>query len=317
MVTKKERQVFHLDLRLTSKARGFKGLTPDKMKDVASYLKSSFDSGAAVYKRKSGNEIWYISDCVVTQEYACFLINLSDKMAPDPSFTDPLKNHRRDVTKSTGEGDDRSAHFIVWFNQIPKKPNMYPALLEFCYGITTPKVAQLFNRLLRTYSSVNRSSFERNNPDGSNNKVLVWPFLEIHGHMCDSLKDEIDQGVLKGIEMYTETNSAQNWDKNGYTVIEHELIKVKPQPHKISGGAFGPLKAIVGEGKKRNLEKARVRFVNAQDLARTVNIYTDNMSVVSDYKFIKKSKINGFSNPLKASYAEVYNPILKAMLNIP
>ncbi|PSF14178.1 hypothetical protein C7H10_05620 [Marinobacter shengliensis] len=134
--------------------------------------------------------------------------------------------------------------------------------------------------------------------------------------MCDSLKDEIDNGVLKGIEMYTETKAAQNWDKNAYTVIEHELIKVKPQPHKISGGAFAPLKAIVGEGHKRNFEKARVKFVNSEELARTVNIYTDNMAVVSDYKFIKKSKIGGFSSPLKASYASIHDPILQAMLKL-
>lgn len=316
MHSKKERQVFHLDLKLSSKARGYKGLAPESMKNVANYLKASFDSGDAIYKRSSGNQIWYVSDCQITNDYACFLVNLSDKLAPDPSFSNPLIKHRRDVPKNDGEGDDKSAHFVIWFNQISGKPQMYPALLEFCIGVSTPKVAQLFNRLLKVYASANRDQFEKNNPDSSNNKILAWPFIELHGHMCDSLKDEIDAGVLKDIEMYTETKAATVWDSSAYTVIDYESIKVKPQPHKILGGSYNPLKKVLGEGSKKKFEKARVKFVNPEDISRTVNVYTDNMSVVSDYKFIKKSKIDGFASPLKASYAKINGPILKEMLKL-
>lgn len=314
MQKNKERQIFHLDVKLSLKARGLSGFAPPTLSDVVTYLKSLVDDGKAVYSRNNDNQIWYISDYREYGNKVVFLANFSDKEAPDPSFSDPLNKKRRDVPKRFGEGEDKSVHLVFDCYQIPGKPHFYPGLMEFCPGMPTPKISQLFNKVLKEYARSKPTVFERLHPDGSGKKVKTWPFFEIHGHICDSLKSEIDNGKVEGLEIYTEAKTAQPWDSNSYTEVNYESIFIKPRPTSFFGAVYSTLSNVMDEAAKKKYEKAKVKFKNEDDISRTVNLYTDTMSVVNDYRFVKKSVIDGFGSPLKASYDQIYDPIVKKML---
>lgn len=326
MLKDDERVILYLDVISKTKSRVLKGgIKPLPAIELYKLIKKIYSSGMAYRKNKSETEIIYLSDISFNSSTSAvtLLINRSDKRASDPAFSNPEVKSRRVVNKKIGEGQDNSAH-IVWSTNpnSPSNKNSYLFLLESSPGLTTAKICVFLNFLLLEAAKSDRKKFEILHPDGSIDskgipkKAFYYPNIELHGHLCQDFKEELDNGKLEDIEIYTESNHKMPWDTNGYTEEKKKSVHISIAKNKVAPKNWPIIKEIFKEADNNNYECARVIFSSEQEMGRSVKLYTDTLSIVNDFKFVKKAKIEDFSEPLLSSYDKIHKQIKNKMINL-
>lgn len=319
-----ERQVLFVDVIVRSESRSVKGLPPRPAIELLKLIKKLFDAGLAYRKNKLGSEIVYLSDIFINKDKgtATLLINLSDKKASDPAFSNPEKKTRRLVPKNDGEGQDNSAHVVWKIDPISEGSNSYLFLLEIAPGLTTGKIKSFINYILLEGAKLHKQDYETLHPDGSvsasgkKKKVFFFPKIDLHGHICDDFKKELDDAKIKGFEIYTESNQRKPWDSHGYSEENRESVHIGISKSKVNPKNWPLIKEVFKEAESRSYECARVIFETEDEISRSVKMYTDTASIVKDFKYIKKAKLSEFKVPLVSSYENIYKPIQKKIIEL-
>lgn len=318
-----ERIVFFTDIKITTIARNINGLPPISASQLVHLLKAEHSKGKVIRKNKSSTEWFYLADIAINPAgtQACLLINKSDRRTADPTFTNPEANERRVIPKRSGEGQDYSVHLLLHLKPVAKSTSTYQLLIESCTGITTYHISKFLNDALKQVATANPSIYVVNHPDGSVDhqgnprKIKTHSKIELRGHICEDFKDELNNGKIDTIEVFTESNQKTAWDSQG-VVIEKKssvILGLAKQKSKIKN--LPVIQNLFNKAKKR-YEQARISFKTEEGITRTIRLHTDTMQIANDYKYIKKVKITDFEKKLLDSYENIHEPILKAMQKI-
>lgn len=156
MRNKIETTVFFYDVGVSARSKKYAGLPPLNGKDIFDLIVLASKSDVGVKQNVNKKVFTYISHSEVQGSKGCLLISQSDLDAADPAFSIP-KKRRRVVAKDLEEGLEGSGHLVMNFTAAA--PNTYSLILEGTPGLSTAKVQQYLNYLLRVAKSLSPKKF--------------------------------------------------------------------------------------------------------------------------------------------------------------
>lgn len=311
-----ERIVLFMDVKLSTGARRVRGLPVISAGELAKKIISLNSKGKVIRKNKSCTESYYLADAKMTrnQDRLFLLINKSDRRTSDPAFSDPDASTRRVVNKNAGEGQDYSTHIVWSLSPQPHDPDTYLFLMEVSPGMPSPQIAVFLNFMLKEIASLFPGDYIVNHPDGSLDvdgqpkKIKTHTKAELRGHLCDDFIEELRNGSVNSLELFTESDYQQPWDSHGYATEKKRSVSLK-----VAKGvpALGVLRDVFKRQKKSGYEQARISFKTEEEVGRSVKVFTDTFQVANDFKYVKKRKIDGFQEKLISSYDALHVPILR------
>lgn len=310
---KTERTVYFYDLEVTSKSRKYGEEYPISI-DTAIKLIEAVPSKNRTKPTSNGRETLYISDIKRKGNTIALLVNKSDKRIADPVFSNPKEHRRRVIEKEMEEGQDYSSHILLITNQ--NDPSQSLALVEHCQGLGISAISLALDSIIKLAKNEQPEEFKRPDPNGAcdpqGNPVTheVTHVFEFKGHPSQDLQEDLNNGVIRSIELISERNKYSNIDENSYFQEKHRVISITPvNKNTIRNRIYSEIKRLL-KSRREDHEKARVRFKTQQDMVRTVEI--DAFNTFSQH-YIRKEKIQDFRPELKGSYSEIHLPIIEKM----
>ncbi|GAW87290.1 conserved hypothetical protein [Bathymodiolus platifrons methanotrophic gill symbiont] len=261
-----------------------------------------------------GNESLYMSYFEWTDDIISILINKSDKGISDPIFTIPKENKRRTAEKTEEEGQDFSSHIVI---KLPNK-DIDPALviIEQCHGLSVSTIKELLDNIINDAKKISPDKFKQMHPDGSvdndgNPKKYDVIFKsEFDGHISNELKDDLNHGKIRSIELITDKDQNTDFDEEGYVKEKCKtlVLTLKDNENNIAN-KYGRIVKLCKK-EKNNYSHARIKLKTQSGLDRTVNMNTAD-GLVQHY--VKKEKLDNFNYNLKSSYDKPDKSILDKM----
>ncbi len=316
-----EREILFFDLKPKTISRKFKNLQPLDAKFLFIQLEKLFKKGTAFRQIKNKTETLYIADIQCKDNLAQILINRSDKNVTDVVFSDVEKKKRRVIKKEDGEGNDYSAHIVWTLERVDGLPDTYLFLLELSPGLGSRKIESFINYLLRKAKKDNPRDFSIKSPEGNVDskgrivKINVSYKIELHGHISDQFKEELERGRITFLELYTPKHNIP-FDDYSYTTERKKALQLTISNSGKLASKISLIKSICNRASSEGLEYLKVRFVTNENINRTAHIYTNTANLASDFLFIKKKRITNLSNAFLSSYDRLNDEIISNMIRL-
>lgn len=317
------RLIYYLESIVFSEAKG-KDKIPTPVKSSSELIEGIqylLENDKVVQFFDNRKKTIFLSDIEIIDEKAILLINISDRAASDITFSDPTLHKRRVASKEPGEGIEVSTHLIWDLTSIESKPNAYTMLLEHSIGMSTGRINNYLNFLLREIAKEFPGKYSTPHPDGILNKngnpkyVKYVSKLSLQGKISDELISDLNLGSLQDIEIYTEQRHGVSWDGPGAVFTDREIIRLKPRHKKSVGGWWKVVKSAVKKDPD-NYEFATIHFNDRDEIPRQATIYSDTLRIANDFKYVKKGVITDFVVPLVTGYEKINQEIIGKMLEL-
>ncbi len=280
MLHSKERMVLFFDLRLEawggSPRYPIHGLDPLPLRTLMKLIEALHLAEGFSKPSAANTATTYLADMHLARKYVVLLINFSDSLAADPAFSNPRTRQRREVLKREGEGNDYSAHVLIYLDPLPDKPDTYLMLLEQAPGLSSVRVVNFLKYLIRRCSSKDDTPFLVPHPDGTFDKndnpvmIKLRHKLDAGGHPSTFFQKELNEGRLLGVELVTERFHGRNWDEKAYSVEQRRSIALSPRASSHAQNWFAAVKSMAKKGASQKYETARVRFKTKNGILRGV-----------------------------------------------
>ncbi|AZZ75295.1 hypothetical protein CCX46_09075 [Pseudomonas sp. RU47] len=193
------------------------------------------------------------------------LLQYSDSKASDPSFGDLTSGKLRQEPKLAGEGIAVSAHMLIKLVSLPKKPLEFLLLLEDVPGIGKTRIIPFFNGMIKELMT-------RDFVDPTDGKTRpFFPIFVMEHHASQSLKEDLDSGQLRFIEM-SKNETVSNMDEEPYLVRGTSSIKVKVVNNLDGADAVGVVNRLRAKYGKQGYEHFKVIFKHKEGKQRTVDV---------------------------------------------
>lgn len=294
---------------------------PKGLQEIHGYIDLLFKSGDRLLKKGRSNKSvrFYLSDIAVKDNRLIMLINRCDPNAPDAVSSDPENKSRVVHEKPPGHGGDYSAHVVIPLVPV-KGDNYYLCVIETVFG--SGLHASSVMDYLRFVFAYCRKHFpekfmipnNNNACDSAGNKLMVRHIhgLELQGHPSSEFQQELETGVLTGIELLDFTEHGAVWDERGAVFEVAKSVALKPERT-----LMGNLAAMVQQVRNKassghEYAQMRVRFKNEKGEPRDATIATDTGYLIDEMKYVKRHIIHA---PLvkTASLDNINNGIVKEM----
>lgn len=317
---KNERDVYFFDLISKTWHRKYKGIKPFPHRLLVDAIHSLYQTNKA-HSINNKKQSIYIVDMNVFPDRCEMLIGFSDTLAADPTFSDWSASTRRTEKKVGNEGLEHSAHVIWKYGNSTRDQNC-AFLLENARGISSSKVQTFFNKMLRI-AALADNGFQvddpeaKKNKDGTFKKIKVRPTIELVGHPSAEFIKDLKTGSLQEVELFTHKNKGEILDKNGYAIEEKTSVTIKPNPKKIVPKAKNLLDGIL-PSLASDYEFSRIRFKTETNVVRSVNVKSNNYSLLSEKMYVRKERIEGIGDNLPTAFGKIHTAIIvkmRALLN--
>lgn len=230
-MNKTERTIYFYDLEVISKSRKY-GIERPISIDTAISLIESVPAKTRTKSISKGRDTLYISDIKRLENIIALLVNKSDKRIADPVFSNPKEHKRRVIEKEKEEGQDYSSHILLVKNQ--NDPSQSIALVEHCQGLGISAINLALDSIIKLAKSKNPQEFKRPDPNGAydaqgNPKSHeVNHVFEFKGHLSQDLQEDLNNGIIRSIDLISERNKYSNIDENSYFQEKHRMISIIP-----------------------------------------------------------------------------------------
>jgi hypothetical protein len=252
----------------------------------------------------------------VERQRAMLLISRCDRLAADQAVSDPDAGLFAVATKQNGQGNAFSAHIAI--HLVPVRGHTYLAVLEDSTGINSKVVCQLLRSTLKASAGVDPTFFEHPDPSGAvdskGNPLLLrsrYKF-EMVGHPSDDFEQELNSGLLNGIEVLDYKNQNNVWDEDKTATEKARVIYLKPK-EKDGTPLWEVVTSICKTAHKQDLSQIRVRFTDSAKFAHTVTLETERMAIVNEDRFVKRERLAGFKAKLDTG-CQTINPEMRARM---
>lgn len=306
---KTERLVYFYDLSVRSHSSIMKNVKNLELRRAFELIET-IPLSERTYPR--GRERFYISDWNWDGAQLSILINRSDQGIADPIFSDPENKTRREIPKADGEGQDYSSHVIIRFGSDKATAVV---LCEQCVGITSLAIGKLLRHVLKKAKKLSPNDFRQKHVDGSLDAkgqprmVSLAHYFDLIGHLDASLKDDLNNGQISGIELITEREKQTEFDDDGFFREKQKIVSLGVSTGSLIQDKF---ESTIGLFKKHEdkYERARIRFKSPSGAWRTIN-WTKAEGFEQSY--VRKERVDKFTVPLKSSYEQFNTELLVKM----
>lgn len=235
------------------------------------------------------------------------LLQYSDSKASDPSFGDLVSGKLRQEPKLVGEGIAVSAHMLIKFTPIPKKPLEFSLLLEDVPGIGKTRINPFFNGMIKELMT-------RDYVDAADGKTKPFhPVLVMEHHASQSLKEDLATGQLRFIEM-SKNETVSDMDEEPFLVRGTSSIRVKVVPNLDGADAVGIVNRLRLKYGKQGYEFFKVIFKHKEGKQRTVDVSGARQDA-GEALFGKVEMIT-MVNPLPQCSDQLNKDMLQAMISL-
>lgn len=203
-----------------------------------------------------------------TNSTVCLLIQYADKTISDPVFSNLQTGDIRVEPKLDGEGVAISAHILVSLTPNDDGGNTYITLVEDVPGIGKTKIEPFltseFKKVSEGYVFSDEQERERS----------CRPMVEMSAYPSQSLKEDMERGILQGLELVRNTHINGEFDEPDYTKTDSHIVKIKVTRPVNGEEAVGLINRIKQKARRLNYSELRVRYKRREGKQRTVPIST-------------------------------------------
>lgn len=313
----RERLVKYFDLKLSAYAVdrevGAVDLPVRPFVDLLVEIKEFIAANACHRQNRARTETWHIADIVISDNdtKATILVSRSDRLAADQAISDPDAQVFNVTAKVGNQGNATSAHVVV--NLIPTQGSTYLTIIEDTTGISSSDIAMLLSIVVKACGKANREFFMCNDASGDPalRKYSRYKFT-FRGHPSQGFQDELNGGVLRGIELVDFEAAAQQFDGIPATVQKKKVthLTVKNAP----GTLFDTIRSIGQSARRMNLESIRVIFEDTSNFTRTVELDAQTLTLMNEDRFVHKVRLHDFAQKLDTGYQLIHPEMSARML---
>lgn len=331
MAKKNERTVLFLDLHVKTKTRtpNISGLPmrfsiSDLMEKVVA-LREANSVNAIRGKGENKKEI-YLADIEQDTKKKCWhlLINITDTTLADEVHRKIGGNEdtRKVNTKDDGVGTDFSSHLVIKSN--PQADGSWIVLYEQSPSLSIKLIASYLNELFGRVAKANEADFKTEHPKhvvdkkGNVKEINTYCHCHFNGHISDQFKDDLNNGSFKDVKLITgDFTRVVGYDSQKHTNIKEIEVPVTVD-RKAIAKAGGNLKWIdhlrTNEAIDLGMQEIKVSFKDEGNVSHTAEIDAHTGHLINSEKYVKKVKIEGFTEVLTTSVDVIHKPIMNKML---
>lgn len=263
---------------------------------------------------------YYISDSDVVDGYWVLLVNRCDPSAPDSVYSNPEVNEREVNKKKPGHGSEYSAHVVISLSPV-KGADYYFCAIEAAYGsgLGSSAVCSFISHIIRHCKKQKPDVFMIPNIDGSTDKagkpnmVKLSHAVDLHGHISDTFKTDLQNGVLGGLELISYQDVGGKWDDVGFVKEKHRVIKLDIERDLI-GDAIKTVNSVLKKAKSDGLSQMRVSFRDQNGSPNNALLSVDTGLIANDGRYLKRHYISSANNVSSSSIEKVSRAIVNEVL---
>ncbi|WP_155810782.1 hypothetical protein [Phyllobacterium sp. UNC302MFCol5.2] len=201
-----DQRTFHIyDLKIAARKEGATKPTMIQVHDVWEQMRAA----GRTYSIQAGEAVMLIGDININlaQQYAVVLLRLSDKLAPNSVYSDPVAGEFTVHEKVGDVGSDYACHVLISLAPEADLPNIYTCAVERVTGLAPGLVQRALSKFLHIEFNENADFFKYPSPGGGLNQNgeprmdRCCPHVELRGRPSQSLVDDINNGRLSGISL--------------------------------------------------------------------------------------------------------------------
>lgn len=301
MLKEKERWILFYDKSLEPIPDGAREID---INEVLPGLYARQQAGESVKLIHSETAAIRISDMEVdsTNEIAVFLLQYGDMEISDPVFSNLTTGELRIAPKLDGEGVAISAHMLVSL-----KPSIldgsYLTLLEDVPGIGKTKLEPFFTSEFKQVSD--HLTYKE---DGLIKHCR--PRLSLEGHSSQTIKESLERGYLKGVELIKSTTVSE-LDEPDYIKKERYIAKLNLVRINYSCEIVSFINRLKDKAKKLDYSEMNVIYKREEGRQKSIPISTAREDI-GDVLFSRYEMIS-LSTPLPQCSDKISGEVVQKM----
>lgn len=321
---KNERMVQFFDVGLSgdTRARGINGILPSPRDLNALMNEFIILRDLNVARKKVSNtskQEYRLEDMEERQDCWVLLINVVDTDAAHPvtQKLDGTDEDREVVVLGDDRGLESSSHMIIKKERTAARKHV--CLFEKGPALPFSKAISFLNHLCKLTAKHHENDYKLPHPSGENGRNYnVFALFTFVAHPSDEFRDELDNGVIRGIKITSSMDKVRGYDANVHSDLIGTDIKMDVGRFAVarSGGNYAHLQKALRSADTLDSPYVRISFADATGAYHSAELSSDTCMITNSDKYIKKRKIEGFVGALKTAFPIIHEGIRDKMLGV-
>lgn len=269
--------------------------------------------------KKSNDRKLYIRDMEINDNEAIFLLCYADGLVPNIPITNLDTNEQREERLQNREAKPSTSHLIIKLNASSINNFRFQGVLEESSEITRETVQTYFNFLLRKIAK-NNPDFEMNVPNGERDaqghikKCKFKNMFNVQGHLSKDFYTAIRSGKLTNISLISD-DVQLNYADDTTIKAKTRSVLIKPVADRWGDRITDYILSARNLAKGNNYDLVKISFKSSDKVSHTVDLDAETGNVFGN-GFIRRERINGFSQLLSEAEQQINVSIKIKMLNL-
>lgn len=311
-----ERWVFYYDLAL----KPFPDIAPDyPLEPLLEALRQRRAEGLCFDRIENERKVIRLRDIQLFPQpgirAAALLINYADPDVPDAVYENLNTGELREARKREDEGGSYSTHILV---SLDAEPNgqAYLCLVEDVPGLGRSKITPFLTRQFKAIAEAAPGLFTFEDPN--RNQRAYRPIAEMNGHASQTLRDDLDGGVLKGFELIQRRRAPVEYDELGFTQerVKSIQLTIRQDLGQLTRDvAMRVVNSVTRKARADGYDSVKVRFKKMEGRQRSILVGTV-WEDAGDALYTRCEMVDGFIIGLKQSEARIRTDLIGKMISI-
>lgn len=191
------------------------------------------------------------SDIDVQNQCISLLIRVSDTVAPNAVYSNPVANQFHEYTKQGTTGSDFGIHVIISIAPEQGWNDRYTCIIERSPNLRPDHVKRLLSKLLHMEYAADPNAFQYPHPGGQHDAAgnvkmeRCRPFVDLHGRPSDDFIHDIQNGTLTGISM-VQTVAHAPVGAQQFLVEDERVLKLSVDHGNLPANIWAGVLAAIG-----------------------------------------------------------------------
>lgn len=302
-----ERFLFFLDYEIIN--RGFGNLSNHGFPRINF---NHFASKIEEYKdtlepHRLKNSPLFLEKAKIENDTLKLLVSNLDKNAAPPIISKDDRTSKKTTQIEDDEGIEYSAHIYFDLNQ-------NKIIYEHINGLSRNRINLYVNNLLKQLKTLEPSLFIIEHPTETDTEVKFATKFRAQPILSKELSDAIETNNLAEIELIKKDNRATPIDGGNF---QKKMDSVFLKPHALStknNKAMAVLDFL--KNSANDFDYARLKATGNTGNTMTIQVELQSGLNISDLSYIKKERIDGFTNKLTTSHEDFNDRIDRKIMSL-
>ncbi|HEY4344422.1 MAG TPA: hypothetical protein VGN05_08745 [Parvibaculum sp.] len=273
------------------------------------YIEELWRAQDAFHLIDNGNAAVRLRDMRLDEENGILqlLINYADKRVSDPVFENLASGQLRSEPKLDGEGVAVSAHLLISMrNTAPDRP-LYRTLLEDVPGIGRTKLRPFLTHILKK-----STNFVFTDVDEVEKRCR--PIVEMDGYMGETLRSDLAEGMLSGVELISYENPEKEFDEEGHLVTKSRRLVLNVEKGLDRATALELLNRVRRKARKSGFSEMLVRYNRNEGRQKSIKFGTAREDAGD--ALVMRSDVINVEDPLLQCEDKLRNEVVGQMTEL-